>query len=447
MSDELGKGAEAEPFGSPERVRRVWGVVRVALRGLYRSQLPRMAAALSYRTIFSLVPVIVVGVAVTGAFVKGERLDVFAERVFEYIGISTIEVGVGASEQDAVSSQLEDLLTQIVERVQSVSFEAIGILGVLFLIYAAISMLMELERAFNTICHAPRGRSWGRRITTYWTTLTLGAVFLIATFYISDVAADWLVGLGRVEGAESGWVSQSLVEAAINIALTAALLWLAYTTVPNAQVGLRPAVAGALVASIVWALGKWGFTGYVKNAAGLEKLYGAIALLPLFLMWIYLTWLIVLFGLQIAYMLQSFSEWKDGIFGDENDEERFIDPVSGVDLVAVVARRFAAGKKTFVQDLAQEVGVDDRAAAVLVERLVDAEILTRTESGESRGVGLARPADSIHAGEVARACEDLFAGRQHARCDEARRAVRDARQSVLADRTVADLVNTQAGTA
>ena len=66
-----------------------------------------------------------------------------------------------------------------------IAFQAIGAIGVLMLIYAAISMLIEVERAFNDIYRAPTGRAWGRRIPLYWTVLTLGVIFILATFFVA----------------------------------------------------------------------------------------------------------------------------------------------------------------------------------------------------------------------------------------------------------------------
>ena len=83
------------------------------------------------------------------------------------------------------------------------------------------------------------------------------------------------------------------------------LLLLVYKLLPNTHVRLRPAIWGALVAAALWSLSRWGFGLYVSKALPYMKIYGALGLIPLFLFWLYLTWLIVLFGMELAFTLQA----------------------------------------------------------------------------------------------------------------------------------------------
>ncbi len=134
---------------------------------------------------------------------------------------------------------------------------------------------------------------------TYWALVTLGPLVLLAVLYLGELAFDvaqgvpilgpLLGGFARFHSAVPGFV----------------LLLLAYKLMPNTHVRWRPAIWGAAVAATLWALSRWGFGLYVGKALPYMKLYGALGLIPLFLFWLYLTWLIVLFGMELAYTLQA----------------------------------------------------------------------------------------------------------------------------------------------
>lgn len=395
-----------------EQARRTIEVVRLGLRGLIRSQLPRMAAALSYRTIFSLIPVLVVGVVIMGAFLSDTELRMQVDRLISYVGLDQIVIIDDAGEdgpagpaapaaepapgavQEGPSGRLDEWITSLVERVSSLPFRAIGFVGVLVLLYGAIAMLVELERAFNQIYGAANGRSWVKRVTTYWTTLTLGVVFLLATFSVGDMAGNWVASIGRAEGDAGGWFSRGAVQLIVNITINTALLLLAYSTVPNTKVHIRPALGGAFVAGTGWELGKIAFTQYIRYAVGgLEQLYGVLALLPLFMFWVYITWIIVLFGLQVSYALQTFGRRREELMGEATG---LVDPGVILTICKLAADRFGEGKTIEPDEVEDSIGLPPAMAEKFFEGLVRAGFMHQTETPEAdTAYVLARPPGSI----------------------------------------------------
>lgn len=409
-----------------EEWKRTIEVVRLGLRGLVRSQIPRMGAALAYRTLFSLIPVLVVGVSVMGAFLSDVELRDQMDRLIEFVGLDTIAIengSDGGDESDGVgrgsigegegsggetgwkpvplgggeggeaSARLDEWIASLVARVSGLPFKAIGFVGVLVLLYGAISMLVELERSFNQIYGSTVGRSWVKRVTTYWTTLTLGIVFLLATFSVGDVAGNWVASIGRSGEAEGGWLSRGVVEIAVNIVINTMILLLAYSTVPNARVHIRPALAGAAVAGVAWEFGKIAFTQYVRHAVGgLEQLYGVLALLPLFMFWVYITWVIVLFGLQVSYALQTFGTRRLEGAGEVSG---LVDPGMVIEISRLAADRFAAGETLTLDRVVSETGVTAEIADRFISGLVNAGVLREVEAGEEPSYVLGRPPESI----------------------------------------------------
>lgn len=398
-----------------EEIRRLIEVLRQSLRGLIRSQIPRMAAALAYRTLFSLIPVLVVGAVVMSAFLSDSELRTQMDRLISYIGLDTIAIEddsllgpqpagpallpPGEGESIESVARLDTWIASLVERVSSLPFRAIGFVGVLVLLYGAIAMLVELERAFNQICGATSGRAWAKRVTTYWTTLTLGLVFLLATFSVGDAAGNWVASLGRGDGESGGWLSRGLVQFFVSISINTILLLFAYSTVPNTRVRLRPALGGAIVAGLGWELGKIALTQYVRYAVGgLEQLYGVLALLPLFMFWVYITWIIVLFGLHVAYALQTFN-----IRSEKADlpQTGLVDPGLVVAIASLAVERFRDGKAVRASDIENAHGVPVALSVPLLDGLAKAGLMHETElpDGE-RGFVLARPPELIGLSEL-----------------------------------------------
>lgn len=389
------------------RLRETLRVAHVAARGLLRSRLPQMAAALAYRTIFGLAPVTVISLAILGGFATEEQITMVVERAMEYTGLKGVEIPdasatltdeqLEAAAEAEEPASIDQWIAGLVDNVSRLKFGAIGAIGVIILIYAALGMIVEVERAFNHIYRAPHGRSWTRRLTQYWTTLTLGALLLVATFYVGGRTKFWLTGLvetDQISLFQSLWVGA--VGFSITVAISTLLLLLVYTTVPNARVRVPPALAGAFVAAILWEASKWGFTQYLSYSTGITRVYGSLAILPLFLLWVYITWLVVLFGLQVAYGLQHFAQLEEDL-QDTDDRPTILEPATLIVLAGHLADHFRRGESLTTDTAASRLAISEALAARLLERLQAAGIARRAadSGGSDDGWVLARPAEHI----------------------------------------------------
>ena len=165
---------------------------------------------------------------------------------------------------------------------------------------------------------------------------------------------------------------------------------------PNTSVRWRPAVAGALIAAMLWDTTKWGFGLYVSRALPYMKLYGAIGLIPLFLFWLYLNWLIVLFGLEIAFTLQAM---RGRMFEspDTRGALAAADPQWLLPLVAAIGRSTRNGLPASRQALAEELKLRLEAVNELLCRLEDEQLVVQVSRAGSGDVGvmLALPPEKI----------------------------------------------------
>jgi membrane protein len=399
-----------------------------------KSRLPQMAAALAYRTVFGLIPVFVVSlVAIRVFFASNDRIAQLVTQMLTYSGLSSIAVEEqgppvpeGAVEATgAANAHLDQWIKELVEKVGGINFAAVGWVSLGALLYAAISMLVEVERAFNQIYRVPAGRSWARRITQYWTLMTLGTLGLALTFVMGEKFTTWL-NATATWGGRSNAIFLGLAGYMVTVGISAALFLLAYIVVPNTRVAIRPALAGALVSACLWEAGKWGLSQYIRSSSsGYARLYGSLALVPLFLLWVYVTWVIVLFGLNFAYYLQH-GRHQTKAQPSEMLAPVIIDPASTLALMAAMARRFDAGKPSEPRSLGEEIGVQEPIARQMLERLAAAGLVLPVRTDEQSGprYSLARPPARIEAEEVLKVGEELSGG---VKADPVSQVMREAR--------------------
>jgi membrane protein len=439
------RAAAPRPPGGRRRIGGTVQFVRDTALEAQRTKLPQMAAALSYRTIFGLIPVLFISLIALKFFVSEDEMAGALGQALQFSGLSSITVeevppaalmgpfpenmpvpGAGGTEVEAapVRAHLDQWITDLVQRVGMINFRAISIVGLLALIYAAIAMLVEIERCFNQVYRVPIGRSWARRIAQYWTLLTLGTIFLAATFYIGQKFTTWIVA----SATQSGWNTvggeqQTALLAAAGylstVAISTVLFLLAYTIVPNTRVRLVPALGGALVAAILWETGKWGFTQYLTFSAGYARLYGSIALIPLFLLWVYVTWIVVLFGLSVSYFLQHGRKQSRAEARDLSvPQPAIIDPGAILAVMLILARRFEKdGRPVRAAAVASELSLQPPLIIQMFERLLESGFVHQVISPsqpeanapvtESTAFVLARPPQQIDAESVLNLAENL----------------------------------------
>jgi membrane protein len=362
-------------------------LVRHCSRELRDNDAAQMAAALTYRTIFGLVPLLMVSMLAFRLFgdmdQAARRLQGAAYAFFNY------EVDPARPEATAFKQALDERLLALMKSVSELSFEAIGAVGALLLIWAALGLLVSLENSANRIYRAPRGRGWAARIGIYWTVLTLGPVLLLVVLYAAEY---WL---GRAEALPLVGPLFALLSEFGSLAGSFLTLVLLYKLMPNTLVRWRPALWGAFVAAGLAEASKWAFGLYVSEALPYLKLYGAIGLVPLFLFWLYLGWLIVLFGLEIAFTLQAM---HGHVFERHARRGTFeaADPQWLLPLAVALARRAGSGAPVSRQELAEELELRLEAIGELVAALeADGLVHHVTRRGSEAGLTLALPPERV----------------------------------------------------
>jgi membrane protein len=260
--------------------------VRFVLLRWNEDRCPQIAGSLAFTTILALVPVFAIVVALLS------RSPIF-ETVMVQIKIFL----------------LLNLLPEIAGRiitVYMVEFEAnagrLTTVGLLFLLGTAVALMLTIDRSINAIWRAPRKRPLLVSLAAYLAVVALGPVFIGASVTITTYVMSLPARLPGVPKPASMLLLEGLP-----LAVSTLAFFLVYRLIPHLTVPWRDAFAGGVAAAILFEAAKAGFAFYVAHAPMYNVVYGAFAALPLFLLWIYLSWLIVLFGAELAAAL---GEWR-----------------------------------------------------------------------------------------------------------------------------------------
>jgi membrane protein len=318
-----------------------------------------------------------------------DRFPAFVRSIIDELGLGEVSLAAMTSE---APSNLGTWMEELVAGAGSVNLAALGWVGFAVVAFSALWVLVTIEDGFNHIYRAPGGRSWLRRLLVYWFLLTFPTLLLGA---IPVVAA-------RLDALQStlpeGGALATLLDLAIGTGTTWLLLTMAYLWVPNTRVQVRPALIGAFVGAVLIEAAKHLLGVYTTHALTLNKLYGSLGLIPLFMFWMYLMWMFVLFGLEIASIIQTLRGRGIDVLVEADGDQVRIEPSVMIRLVRRVAEGFEAGRPTSVEDLVQSFRLETGVVRGLVLRLERAGMVVRLEDPDR--LTLARPADAIDLEEV-----------------------------------------------
>lgn len=377
-------------------VRFAYDLARAGGRQLGRDRAPQMAAALAFRSLFALVPVLIVGMIVIRGFGGTESFLPSIKDVFDSLGLSDVRVASSSTSGEPSSDQPQNLaewLEALVNQAAEVNVSAVGWIGGALIAYAAISLVVTIENSFNIIYRAPQGRSWVRRIPLYWFALTIGPIALGFAWYVDAYVASWI---------DSMLAAESLLFAAgiaWNVFAIWAVLLVGYALMPNTWVDPRAAAFGASVSAILLVAGKQILSAYIENAFAVSQLYGSLGLVPLFMFWVYLMWLIILFGVEVSSTLQSLHGEDLDTAKQRNAGTGLLDPSIVIIVMQIVASRFRDNLTTTAIDIAQQLSLPDETVAHLLDQLAKNHTVHCVE-GKMRSYALARPAEDISIGEL-----------------------------------------------
>ncbi len=272
----------------PSHWKKVLGFARFVAQRFNEDRCAQAASSLTFTTLLSLVPLITVAVTVFAAF------PVFTDLMVQ-----------------AKIFMLTNLVPEIAGKIITVYMEEFAnkaakltLLGIVGLTITALLLINTIDRAFNTIWRVRRPRAMVQRLLTYWAVLSIGPVILGASLSVTYYLVSFSLGYVR----HIPLISQAGLKF-VPVALMSFGFTLLYFVVPNRYVPFRHALAGGLLAGVAFELMKRAFALYITHFPIYTLVYGTFATFPIFLLWIYFSWLVILLGAVVAAAL---SHWHGG---------------------------------------------------------------------------------------------------------------------------------------
>lgn len=265
-------------------------LVRFALRRLREERLPQVAGSLTFTTTLALVPLLTIVLAIFTMFPVFGQVRTMIDAWF-----------VQNLMPPAIASTISGNLTQFASKAKGLS--ALGAVALLFTTAMTMSLI---ERVFNQLWSVRQPRPWTQRLLVYWALITLGPLLFGASLSFTSQLVDVTGGLER-----DASLLATLAFTLASIAVTTGGYTLLYVAVPNRHVAWRDAFWGALAAAIAFEVAKRVFGLFIRQFPTYAIIYGALAALPLFLVWIYVTWMITLVGavLTAALPVVKYERW------------------------------------------------------------------------------------------------------------------------------------------
>ncbi len=354
-------------------------ILYIVVDAFRRERIRLRAAALTYMTLLSLVPALAVVFSIFTAF--GGLRDVQQQLRGFIVNVLAVQ------NQDEVLTYLDQFVGQV-------HAGRLGAIGLIVLFFTVISTLANIETAFNDIWGVTKGRSWVERFQVYWPLLTIAPLLLglslslTASFEASDAVKQVvdtipIVGLfGRV----------------VPVFLTCVSFTLLYHFMPNTRVAISSAGVGGTVAGTLWVIAQQLYAVYAANAISYSAIYGSLGAVPLFIIWLYVSWTVALLGATVTFAVQSAGTYEPERPNSQREKE-----LVAARLMLAVAHHFNRGQGVMsIEMLLDEARISARLARLVLGALVEAELLAETSTRDGRDTAYVpgRPLESMTLADV-----------------------------------------------
>ena len=331
----------------------------------------QLCGSLTFTTLLALVPLITITLTVMTAF-----------PVFDDI-VETLRSFVVTNLVPAASSKL---ITVYMQQFAD-NAARLTALGIVFLGVTSIMLMLTIDRAFNTIWRVKRPRPLIQRVLIYWSVLTIGPLLVGGSLSLTSWLLTQSMGLGK-QAPELTIAVLRLVP----LMLTSVAFGFLYRTVPNRQVTVPDAAVGGIIAALAFEVMKIGFGHFVARIATYKLVYGTFASLPIFLMWVYLSWVVVVFAAVITAVLPY---WRSGgVLLKQPPGAQFVE---AVEILKMLYRAYADGRVLNLQQLRIAVKLSWEDAEAILDKLVAAGWVAKLQGN---GWVLARDAGAIRVGDM-----------------------------------------------
>ena len=273
---------------SPDRHRAfLWlRLAHAALRDLADPQFTMRAMGLVYTTLLSFVPFLAISFSLLKALGVHNRAEPILRNFLSPLGDAAAQISA-----------------TIIGFVENIKVGVLGFVGVVLLLYAVISLIQKVESGCNYIWKVDRPRSFGRRFSEYLSVLTVGPVVLFSALAVTASFMNQAL-VQKLMTLEPFGFGYFVLSKLFPYLLICAGFTALYYFIPNTRVRFRAALVGGVVAGIGWQTASWAFASFASTATQYDAIYSSFAILIFLLIWLYVSWIIMLIGCHIAFLWQ-----------------------------------------------------------------------------------------------------------------------------------------------
>lgn len=261
-------------------------LVVVLTRQLLNGHLNLRAMSLVYTTLLSVVPLLAVSFSVLKGFGVHNQVEPLLLNFLSPLGPKGVE-----------------LTNNIIGFVENIKVGVLGSLGLLFLLYTVVSLIQKVESSFNYVWQVERLRGLAQRFSSYLSVILVGPVLVFAALGLTATAMNNSLVQQLMSVEPFGYLLLRFSELVPYLLVIAAFTFI-YAFIPNTRVHLSAAAVGGLVAGVLWQSSGWAFAAFIVTSSKYAAIYSGFAIVILLLIWLYLNWLVLLLGAQVAFYVQ-----------------------------------------------------------------------------------------------------------------------------------------------
>ncbi len=331
------------------------GIFTIAIKGFTKDRVQVRASALTYYTLLSIVPIVAMAFGIATAFDFKENLNEYINKTFE--------------SQQKVADYILVFANKYLE---NISGGIIAGIGVLVLLWTIVRLLSNIELSFNDIWQIKKSRVMSRKMSDYISLVVIAPILMATSFsvtaFVGNKLKDNLAFLGPVPG---------LITALIPLIMVWLVFTLLYIIMPNTKVNFNSAFAGGLVAGTIFQLFQFLYLKLQGSLFHYGDVYGSFAALPLFLIWMQLSWLIVLFGAEVAFANQNVEHY-------ESETESFrishhMKRIVSLTITKLISENFRDGVPPMTsEEIAHKVDLSVRLVRDIIYELLEVGIVSET---------------------------------------------------------------------
>jgi len=354
-------------------------ILVLAIRGFAKDKCALSASALTFYSILSIVPVVAMAFGIAKGFGFQKLLE--KELLEKFQG------------QEEVMNRVVTFAQSLLENTKG---HMIASIGVLFLLWTVIKLLIQIEHSFNDIWEVKFPRTYGRKFSDYLSIMLISPILFILSSSVTVYITTQLKVITQ-KVALIGMFSPAIffMLKFIPYGLIWILFIFIYILMPNTKVNFSSGLIAGVIAGTIYQIAQWAYITFQVGMARYNAIYGSFAALPLFLIWIQLSWLIVLFGAEISYAYQYVDTY------DFEPDRRSINPAFKKLLSLHISRLIIS---TFLKaepalsaiNISKNLQIPIRLVQQILDELVEAGILSDTETKENKKMSY-QPARDINA--------------------------------------------------